>query len=85
MKNLEINKSNLAKFAYKIERQKLKFDGGWQDQIIASYGGIQRIKINKKGIFTSRGIKIRKLKLLKLQRHFILVFIRMKLEILKRS
>lgn len=74
MKNLEINKSNLAKFAYKIERQKLKFDGGWQDQIIASYGGIQRIKINKKGIFKSKGIKIKKLKLLKLQRHFILVY-----------
>ena len=50
MKNLRINKNKLAKFAYKIERKKLKFDGGWQDQIIASYGGIQRIKINKKRI-----------------------------------
>ncbi len=74
MKNLKINKNKLAKFAYKIERQKLKFDGGWQDQIIASYGGIQRIKINKKGIFKSNHIKINKSNLLKLQRHFVLVY-----------
>ncbi len=74
MKNFEINKNKLAKLAYKIERQKLKFDGGWQDQIISSYGGIQRIKINKKGKFKSNSIKIKKSKLLKLQRHFILVY-----------
>ncbi len=74
MKKLQINKNNLAKFAYKIERQKLKFDGGWQDQIIASYGGIQRIKISKKGIFKSNHVKINKVNLLKLQRHFILVY-----------
>ncbi len=74
MKNIRINKNKLAKFAYEIERKKLKFDGGWQDQIIASYGGIQRIRINKKGIFKSNSIKIKKSKLLKLQRHFILVY-----------
>tara|TARA_B100001057_G_scaffold406897_1_gene420487 strand:+ start:7778 stop:8746 length:969 start_codon:yes stop_codon:yes gene_type:complete len=74
MKNLRINKNKLAKFAYKIERKKLKFDGGWQDQIIASYGGIQRIKINKKGKFKSKNIKINKFNLLKLQRHLILVY-----------
>lgn len=74
MKTFEINKNKLAKLAYKIERKKLKLDGGWQDQIIASYGGIQRIKINKKGIFKSNNIKIKKSKLLKLQRHFILVY-----------
>ena len=74
MKNYNINKNKLAKMAYLIERQKLKFDGGWQDQIIASYGGIQRIKINKKGKFKSNGIKIKNNNLLKLESHFILVY-----------
>jgi D-glycero-alpha-D-manno-heptose-7-phosphate kinase len=74
MKNYNINKNELAKMAYLIERQKLKFDGGWQDQIIASYGGIQRIKINKKGKFKSNEIKIKNNNLLKLENHFILVY-----------
>jgi D-glycero-alpha-D-manno-heptose-7-phosphate kinase len=74
MKNYNINKNKLAKMAYLIERQKLKFDGGWQDQIIASYGGIQRIKINKKGKFKSNEIKIKNNNLLKLENHFILVY-----------
>ncbi len=74
IKKKNISKNNLAKAAYKIERQKLKFDGGWQDQIIASYGGIQRIKIDKKGKFKCNSVKIKKKNLLKLEKHFILVY-----------
>ncbi len=74
IKKKKMDKYNLAKTAYKIERKKLKFDGGWQDQIIASYGGIQRIKIDKKGKFKCNSIKIRKNILLKLEKHFILVY-----------
>jgi D-glycero-alpha-D-manno-heptose-7-phosphate kinase len=74
IKKKNISKNNLAKVAYKIERQKLKFDGGWQDQIIASYGGIQRIKIDKKGKFKCNSVKIKKNNLSKLEKHFILVY-----------
>ena len=74
IKKKNISKNNLAKVAYKIEREKLKFDGGWQDQIIASYGGIQRIKINKRGKFKCSSVKIKKNNLLKLEKHFILVY-----------
>ena len=31
-----------------MKRKKLKLEGGWQDQIISSFGGVQKININKK-------------------------------------
>jgi D-glycero-alpha-D-manno-heptose-7-phosphate kinase len=74
IKGIIINKKKLAELAYNIERKKLKFDGGWQDQIISSYGGFQRIKISKKGKFITNVIKISKKSLKKLEDHFILIF-----------
>ena len=40
-------KKYIAEQAYYIERKILKLSGGFQDQYIASYGGIQLIKISK--------------------------------------
>lgn len=69
-----LSKKKLAKISYYIERKKLKLDGGWQDQIIASYGGLQRIKIDKKGNFKCKKLKIKKKNLGNLEKHFLLVF-----------
>ena len=44
-----MTKGQLYKKAYKIEREILKNSGGWQDIFIASYGGIQKVIISKKG------------------------------------
>ena len=59
-KGIKLQRRDLAKLAYNIERKKLKLDGGWQDQIIAAYGGIQRIRIDKKGNFQTNKINISK-------------------------
>ena len=73
-KNKTISKNDLVKLAYKLERKKLKLDGGWQDQIISAYGGIQKIKINKKGEFKVKKIKTSKKNINKLQTNLYLVF-----------
>ena len=57
MKNW-INKA-LSQIAYKIERQKLKFDGGWQDQIIASMVESRELRLIKK-VFLHQGYKNKK-------------------------
>jgi len=74
IKKIFLSKKELAKVAYYIERKKLKLDGGWQDQIITSYGSLQRIRINKKGSFNCKKLKISKAKLKKIEKHLILVF-----------
>ena len=74
IKGVKFNKRELAKLAYDIERKKLKLDGGWQDQIIASYGGFQRIRINKQGKFKTSLIKISRKSIDKLEDHLILIF-----------
>ena len=47
MLRIKLSKKKIAKIAIFIERKKLKFQGGWQDQIISSYGGINKIKISE--------------------------------------
>ena len=74
MLRIKLSKKKIAKIAIFIERKKLKFQGGWQDQIISSYGGINKIKISKKGQFTVQKINIKKKILNKLERKLILVF-----------
>lgn len=73
-KGIKLQRRDLAKLAYNIERKKLKLDGGWQDQIIAAYGGIQRIRIDKKGNFQTNKINISKKNLVKLESNLVLVF-----------
>ena len=74
LKNKKISKNQLAKLAYKLERKKLKLDGGWQDQIISAYGGIQKIRINKGGKFKVEKIISSKKNINKLQTSLFLVF-----------
>ena len=74
LKKKKFSKSKIAKIAFLIEREILGYSGGWQDQIIASYGGIQRIKINRKGKFSSSSIEIKKKTLKILEKKLILVF-----------
>ena len=74
MLRIKLSKKKIAKIAIFIERKKLKLQGGWQDQIISSYGGINKIKISKKGQFTVQKINIKKKILNKLERKLILVF-----------
>ena len=46
------------RFFSDFERIILKRDGGWQDQIMATYGGIVKIYINKNGKFKIKRIKL---------------------------
>jgi len=74
IKKIFLSKKDLAKVSYYIERKKLKLDGGWQDQIICSYGGLQRIKISKKGTFNCKKLKIINFQLKKIEKHLFIVF-----------
>jgi D-glycero-alpha-D-manno-heptose-7-phosphate kinase len=55
---LEISKKILANDAINIERKILKESGGIQDQIWASYGGLNSITINKNGDFFVKPLPI---------------------------
>lgn len=57
LKGTMISKNQLAKEAIHIERDVLKEHGGWQDQIAAAYGGLNRIDF-KDGDFSVRPIII---------------------------
>lgn len=56
--NLPISKKEIAKESVYIERELLKESGGIQDQIWASYGGINSIEINKTGDFFVKPLPI---------------------------
>ena len=71
--NFKLSKEQIYKDAFYIERKLCKLSGGWQDQIVSSYGGFLKIDINKKSI-----IKVKKKKVLKIKKiinkHFLLVY-----------
>jgi len=71
---IKLSKKKIAEIAFLIERKKLKYQGGWQDQIISSYGGINKINISKNGKFVVRKINIKKKILNKLENKLVLVF-----------
>ena len=52
----------------------MKNDGGWQDQIMASYGGLLKIKINKKGKFFVKKINLKKNIKRKIENNLVLVY-----------
>ena len=66
--NKKMTKGQLYKKAYKIEREILKNSGGWQDQIIASYGGIQKVIISKKGKIKINALKVNNQKIITLEK-----------------
>lgn len=51
LKGKYADKKKLADEAIYLERDLCKEAGGWQDQIAASYGGLNRINFNKDGIY----------------------------------
>ena len=73
-KSKKMSPEKLAKEIYYIERKLLKNDGGWQDQIMASYGGLLKIKINKKGKFFVKKINLKKNIKRKIENNLVLVY-----------
>lgn len=55
-----LKKKKLALKTINIEQNILKEKVGCQDQVIASYGGFNKIIFHKKGIFTCKKIKLKK-------------------------
>jgi len=69
-----INKFNLAAKAIEVEQNKIKESVGSQDQIFASYGGINRIQFKKNGDFDVQKLNLKKKNLKLLEQSSILVF-----------
>lgn len=72
--NLKFDKEKIIKDAYKIEREICGLKGGWQDQIISAYGGVQLIKIDKRGKFRVNSIKLKKNKISQIENNLFLIF-----------
>ena len=74
LKKIKKNKKEISNIAIKIERMILKEKGGIQDQIIASFGGLNLINCFKKYKFTNIKIKLKKKDEVFLEKKLILVF-----------
>jgi D-glycero-alpha-D-manno-heptose-7-phosphate kinase len=73
-KGLKLTNKNIYKIAYKIERDICKIAGGWQDQIVSTYGGSLNVTINKKEKITVKKFQFSK-KLEKIiNNHLLLVY-----------
>lgn len=72
-KGINFNKKKLSLDAIKVEREVLKENVGYQDQIITSYGGMNLIKFKNKNDFDLKEIKINKNKKLDLEKSLFLV------------
>lgn len=59
-KGINFNKKKLSLDAIKVEREVLKENVGYQDQIITSYGGMNLIEFKNKNDFDLKKIKINK-------------------------
>lgn len=73
MKGTYASKERLAKEAIELERDLCAEVGGWQDQIAAAYGGLNRIDFNDNH-FTVRPIVISPERKLKLESNLMLFF-----------
>jgi D-glycero-alpha-D-manno-heptose-7-phosphate kinase len=72
-KKIKLSKMNLAKKSILFEHKILNEIVGIQDQISASFGGLNRINIEKNGTFNVKKIKINE-KIKKLDKNLILLF-----------
>jgi D-glycero-alpha-D-manno-heptose-7-phosphate kinase len=72
--NLETSKKTLAKDAIEIERNILKDSGGIQDQIWASYGGLNTIDINQNGDFSVKPLPVTEEFRKELQESMVLIY-----------
>ena len=71
---LKLTRKKIVETAFNIERRKLGLRGGWQDQIASTFGGIIKVKIDKKGKFNVHKIRVKKKIIDKLNSHMVLVF-----------
>jgi D-glycero-alpha-D-manno-heptose-7-phosphate kinase len=67
-------KQNLACEAVYLEREMLKDSIGVQDQIAASYGGLNKIEIKKDGTFSVTPLTLKKERVKELESHMLLFF-----------
>ena len=74
LKNIRINKKDLAKKSIFFEQKILKETVGSQDQIAAAYGGFNKIKFYTNGKFEVYPLKLNKKKIYKLNRNLILLY-----------
>ena len=74
MKNIKISKKNLAKKSIHFEQKILNEAVGSQDQIAATYGGLNKITFQKDGKFKVNPIMIKKETMTKLNNNLILVY-----------
>lgn len=58
LKGKYVDKKRLADDAIYLERTLCNEAGGWQDQIVASFGGLNRINFNKDGTYDVRPVII---------------------------
>ena len=72
-KSLNLSNTEIFRTAYKIERKICGLAGGWQDQIVSTYGGFLDVSITKREKISIRKINENKIKKI-INNHFILVF-----------
>lgn len=69
-----MSKRRLALEAIKIEQNVMRENSGSQDQVWASYGGLNFIKFNRKKLFEVNKLKIKKSKIDDLNKSLILIY-----------
>ncbi len=74
LKGKYADKKKLADEAIYLERVLCKEEGGWQDQIAASYGGLNRINFNKNGTYDVRPIIISPNRKKRLNDNLVMIF-----------
>jgi len=74
LKGVMLPKNRLATQAIHIEQEILKENVGSQDQILAAFGGFNRINFNLDGSFQIMPVILKKEKLEQLQKHLMLYF-----------
>ena len=74
LKGVSTSRKALANDAIYIERVELDEAGGVQDQIWATYGGFNSIKINAKGNFATRPLPLSKKFLSYFKKHSVLIY-----------
>lgn len=74
LKNTMPTKIELAKAAIQIEQEVLRENVGCQDQVITSFGGLQRIEFEKNGDIRVTPVVISRERLEELQAHTLLYF-----------
>ena len=72
--SIKLSKIQIALLAFEIERIDLKLEGGLQDHFSASFGGLNSIKINKKGMVKVNKLRVNSKNLFKLKSSMMLIY-----------